>query len=58
MARAPAETLLSSDLVVLNVGLDIFREALESQKVKCVQVDLSQAPRLDRRLSEALDRLL
>jgi len=58
LARAPAETLLSSDLVVLNVGLDIFREALESQKVKCVQVDLSQAPRLDRRLSEALDRLL
>ena len=50
--------MLSSDLVVLNVGLDIFREALESQKVRCVQVDLSQAPKLDRKLADALDRLL
>ena len=58
MARAKAGTLLSSDLVVLNVGLDIFREALESQKVRCAQVDLSQAPKLDRKLADALDRLL
>ena len=58
MARAKAGTLLSSDLVVLNVGLDIFREALETQKVRCAQVDLSQAPKLDRKLAEALDRLL
>jgi len=58
LARAPAETLLSSDLVVLNVGLDIFREALESQKVKCVQVDLTQAPKLEKKLADALDRLL
>jgi len=58
LARAKAGTLLSSDLVVLNVGLDIFREALESQKVRCAQVDLSQAPKLDRKLADALDRLL
>lgn len=58
MAKATTGSLLSSDLVVLNVGLDIFREALETQKVRCAQVDLSQAPKLDRKLAEALDRLL
>ncbi len=50
--------LLGSELAVLNLGLDIFREALEAQKVRCVQVDLSQAPKLDRKLADALDRLL
>ena len=58
MARDRAAGLLTSDLVVLNVGLDIFREALERQKVKCAQVDLSQAPKLDKKLADALDRLL
>jgi hypothetical protein len=50
--------LLGSELVVLNLGLDIFMQALESQKVRCVQVDLQQAPRLERKLADALDRLL
>jgi hypothetical protein len=58
LAKATTGTLLSSDLVVLNVGLDIFREALESQKVRCAQVDLSLAPKLDKKLADALDRLL
>lgn len=58
LAETGAQGLLSSDLVVLNVGLDIFRESLESQKVRCAQVDLSQAPELDKRLADALDRLL
>lgn len=59
MARKrPAQKLLTSDLVVLNLGLDIFRQALEDQEVACVQVDLTQAPKLDRKLADALDRLL
>ena len=59
MARKAASgKLLGSELVVLNLGLDIFRQALESQKVKCVQVDLTQAPKLDKKLADALDRLL
>jgi hypothetical protein len=58
LAKAQEGTLLSSELVVLNVGLDIFRESLESQKVRCAQVDLSQAPKLERKLADALDRLL
>ena len=59
MARkAAARKLLGSELVVINLGLDIFRQALDSQKVKCVQVDLTQAPNLDKKLADALDRLL
>ena len=50
--------LLGSELVVLNIGLDIFRQALESQKVRCAQVDLQEAPKLERKLADALDRLL
>ncbi|MDA4124506.1 MAG: hypothetical protein OK438_03540 [Thaumarchaeota archaeon] len=50
--------LLDSELVVLNVGLDIFRQAMESQKVRCVQVDLMNAPKLEKRLADALDSLL
>ena len=58
MARGRNPKLLGSELVVLNLGLDIFREALESQMVRCVQVDLTQAPALDKKLSDALERLL
>ncbi len=59
MARkAATPSLLGSELVVLNLGLDIFRQALESQKVRCVQVDLTQAPKLEKKPSDALDRLL
>jgi len=56
--KAGARNLLSSELLVLNLGLDIFRQSLESQKVKCVQVDLTQAPKLEKKLADALDRLL
>ena len=56
--RTAAQNLLGSELIVLNLGLDIFREALETQKVKCVQVDLTQAPKLEKKLADALDRLL
>ncbi len=59
MARKDkAQGLLGSELVVLNLGLDIFRQALESQKVRCAQVDLQEAPKLEKKLADALDRLL
>lgn len=59
MARkAAVRPLIGSELVVLNLGLDIFRQALESQKVTCVQVDLTEAPKLEKKLADALDRLL
>lgn len=56
--KTAAGKLLESELVVLNLGLDIFRQALESQHVRCVQVDLTQAPKLEKKLTDALDRLL
>jgi hypothetical protein len=58
LAKTKKPGLLGSELVVLNIGLDIFRRALESQKVSCAQVDLTQAPKLEKKLSDALDRLL
>jgi len=59
LARKQApQKLIGSELVVLNFGLDIFRQALESQKVRCIQVDLTQAPKLEKKLADALDRLL
>ena len=57
-SKSGAKKLLSSELIVLNLGLDIFRQALESQKVRCVQVDLLMALKLDKKLADALDRLL
>ena len=56
--KATPRNILDSELVVLNLGLDIFRQALETQKVRCIQVDLAQAPKLEKRLADALDRLL
>jgi len=58
LARKAPPRLIGSELHVVNIGLDIFRQALEDQKVMCVQVDLTQAPALDKKLAEALDRLL
>jgi hypothetical protein len=58
LARKAQPKLIGSELVVLNIGLDIFRQALEDQKVRCVQVDLTQAPALEKRLADALDSLL
>lgn len=56
--REPSSPILESELVVLNVGLAIFREALERQRVRVAQVDLQQAPKLEKELADALDRLL
>ena len=58
MAKTRGGELLSSELVALNLGLDIFRQALTDQKVRCAQVDLTQAPKLEKKLADALDKLL
>jgi hypothetical protein len=55
---ARAQGLLGSELVVLNLGLDTFRLALVQQKVRCVQVVLQPVPKLDKKLQDALDKLL
>ena len=59
MAKASkSERLLVSELVVLNLGLDIFGQALQDQKVKCAQVDIQQVPKLEKKLADALSKLL
>lgn len=59
MAKTSRQSaLLGSELVVLNLGLDIFRESLKNQNVKCAQVDLTRAPKLEKKLADALDKLL
>ena len=58
MAETRAEHLLASKPVALNLGLDIFKQALQDQKVKCAQVDLQQAPKLEKKLADALSELL
>ena len=58
MPKSKSEELLSSKLVALNLGLDIFRQGLADQRVKCAQVDVQQVPRLEKKLADALDRLL
>ena len=55
---AKAQGLLGSELVVLNLGLDTFRLALVEQKVRCAQVVLQPLPKLDKKLQDALNKLL
>jgi len=58
LARTKSRELLESELVALNLGLDIFRQALVDQKVRCAQVDLQASPKLEKKLADALDKLL
>ena len=58
MPRTKSEELLTSKLVALNLGLDIFRQGLVGQKVTCAQVDVQQVPKLEKKLADALDKLL
>jgi hypothetical protein len=58
LASKKSPGLLDSELVVINLGLDIFTQALETQNVKCAQVDLQERPTLEKRLADALDKLL
>ncbi len=50
--------LFKSDLKVVNVGLEIFAEGLASQGIQYVQVTLRPAPKLEKKLADALDKLL
>jgi len=42
----------------VNVGLEIFYQSLLQQRVRAVQVSLSPPARLEKRLSDALDKIL
>ena len=55
---AEAKKLFNVELKVINVGLDIFYNALQLQNVKAVDVDWKPAPKLDKDTEDILDKLL
>ena len=50
--------LLDSDLIVLNIGMNIFYEALRVQNVKVIQVDWKPGPVLDKLSEEILSKIM
>ena len=50
--------LFKSELRVINVGLDIFYKDLTRQGVKSIQVSWQPPPKLEKKLGEALKKLL
>ena len=53
-----AEELLSSAVVVLNVGLRHFYDALREQHVKVIQLEWSPPHDVEQELKDILDKLL
>jgi len=55
---AEAKKLFNVELKVINVGLDIFYNALQLQNVKAVDVNWRPAPKLEKETEDILDKLL
>ncbi len=53
-----ARKLFNTELKVVNVGLRIFYDDLKKQGVKAVHVTYQPPPKLEKRLAEALEKLL
>jgi hypothetical protein len=49
---------LDSDLNVVNIGLDIFYNALMLQNIKVVDVNWNPPPKLDKETEDLLDKIL
>lgn len=58
MTEGAARKLLDSELKVINLGLDIFYNALAEQQVKAIDVDWKPAPKLDKESEDILDKIL
>ena len=50
--------LLDTELKVVNLGIDIFYNALKLQDVKVVQVDWKPSQKLDKESEEILSKIL
>jgi hypothetical protein len=50
--------LFSSELKVINVGLELFNDALNVQGVNSVQVSWQPAPKLEKEYEDILSRIL
>jgi hypothetical protein len=53
-----ARSLLDSELKVVNIGLEIFHNALKLQNIKVVDVNWSPPPKLDKETEDLLDKIL
>jgi hypothetical protein len=58
MATTTARRLLDYDLNVVNIGLDIFYNALKLQNIKVVDVNWNPPPKLDKETEDLLDKIL
>jgi hypothetical protein len=50
--------LFNSDLKVINIGLEIFKNDLESQRVSVVQVSWQPYPKLEKEYEDILSKIL
>jgi len=50
--------LFSSELKVINVGLEIFNDALKAQGVSVVQVSWQPPPKLEKEYEDILSKML
>jgi hypothetical protein len=53
-----ARRLLDSELNIVNIGLEIFHNALKLQNIKVVDVNWSPPPKLDKETEDILDKIL
>ncbi|MGI0013006.1 MAG: fdrA domain protein [Nitrososphaera sp.] len=53
-----AATMLGSELNVLNVGLEIFYNALKLQDIKVLDVNWNPPPKLEKETQDLLDKML
>jgi len=50
--------LFSSELNVINIGLELFNDALKAQGVNSVQVSWQPAPKLEKEYEDILSKIL
>lgn len=53
-----AATMLGSELNVVNVGLEIFYNALKLQNIKVLDVNWNPPPKLEKETQDLLDKML
>jgi hypothetical protein len=53
-----ARRLLDSELNVVNIGLEIFYNALKLQNIKVVHANWNPPPKLDKETEDLLDKIL
>ena len=50
--------LFTSELKVINIGLEIFNDALKAQAVNSVQVSWQPSPKLEKEYEDILSKIL